>query len=161
MGKETLMNLDVEDTQKGRYLTFCLGEEVFGIEIQHVTEIVGMQPITEIPEVPDYVRGIINLRGEIIPVIDVRIKFKKDEIEYDNRTCIVVVDIQDISVGLIVDNVSEVLTISEENIVDPPDYRTGFQNRYIKNIGRSDDGVKLLLDCNRILDSEELEAISN
>lgn len=160
MEKEAMNIENVEDTQKGRYLTFSLGEEVFGIEIRHVTEIVGIQPITRIPEVPVYVKGIINLRGQIIPVIDMRLKFRKEEIDYTNRTCIIVVDIEGMSVGLIVDNVSEVLTISDENIVAPPDYKTGFQNRYIKNIGRANDGVKLLLDCEKILTNEELLEIS-
>jgi purine-binding chemotaxis protein CheW len=160
MSKDSLEIMDVEDTQKGRYLTFSLGEEIFGIEIRHVTEIVGIQPITKIPEVPVYVKGIINLRGQIIPVLDMRLKFRKDEMKYTNRTCIIVVEIEGMSVGLIVDNVSEVLTISDENIVEPPDYKTGFQNRYIKNIGRADDGVKLLLDCEKILTNEELLEIT-
>jgi purine-binding chemotaxis protein CheW len=160
MEKETMNIENVEDTQKGRYLTFSLGEEIFGIEIRHVTEIVGIQPITKIPEVPVYVKGIINLRGQIIPVLDMRLKFRKEEIDYTNRTCIIVVEIDSMLVGLIVDNVSEVLTISDENIVEPPDYKTGFQNRYIKNIGRANDGVKLLLDCEKILTNEELLEIS-
>lgn len=149
-----------EDTQKGRFLTFQLGGEVFGIEIKYVTEIVGIQPITDIPEVPNYVKGIINLRGKIIPVVDVRLKFKKETIPYNDRTCIVVIDLDEVSMGLIVDAVSEVLTITEENIVPPPSYKTGFQNRYIKGVGKTDSGVKLLLDCKKLLTSEELQEIS-
>lgn len=108
-----------EDTQQDRYLTFSLGNQIFGIEIRYVTEIIGIQPITEVPEMPDYVKGIINLRGKIIPVIDVRLKFRKEPAEYNDRTCIIVIDIHEISIGLIVDNVAEVLTITEENIVPP------------------------------------------
>jgi purine-binding chemotaxis protein CheW len=162
MTKENIQEIEIqeEDTQKGRFLTFKLGEEVFGLEIKYVTEIVGIQPITKIPEVPDYVKGIINLRGKIIPVIDVRIKFKKEPIEYDERTCIIVIDIDDMSVGLIVDNVSEVVTIKEENVVPPPSYKTGFENRYIKGVGKSKDGVKLLLDCNKLLTREEKQEIN-
>lgn len=160
MNKATISTEYEEDTQKGRYLTFTLGEEIFGIEILHVTEIVGMQSVTAIPEVPLYVKGIINLRGQIIPVMDMRLKFRKKEKAYDNRTCIIVVDIEGMSVGLIVDKVSEVLTINEESIVDPPDYRTGFQNNYIQNIGMVNDGVILLLDCEKILTNEELLEIS-
>lgn len=148
-----------EDTQQDRYLTFSLGNQIFGIEIKFVTEIIGIQPITEVPEMPDYVKGIINLRGKIIPVIDVRLKFRKDPAEYNDRTCIIVIDIHEISIGLIVDNVAEVLTITGENIVPPPDYRTGFQNRYIKGIGKSDKDVKLLLDCDKLLKEEEIEDI--
>lgn len=158
--KNEKLEIHEEDTQKGRFLTFKLGEEVFGLEIKCVTEIVGIQPITVIPEVPEYVKGIINLRGKIIPVIDVRIKFKKEPVEYDERTCIIVIDIDDMSVGLIVDNVSEVVTIKDEDIVPPPSYKTGFQNRYIKGVGKSKDGVKLLLDSNKLLTYEEKQDIS-
>lgn len=146
-----------EDTLKGRYLTFLLDNQVFGIEIKYVTEIIGMQPIAEVPEVPAYVKGIINLRGKIIPVIDVRLKFKKEPLEYNDRTCIIVVDIQSLSVGLIVDNVAEVIAIADENIVPPPDYKTGFQSRYIKGIGKVGGDVKLLLDCDRFLKDDEID----
>ena len=148
-----------EDTQKGKFLTFALGREVYGIEIRYVTEIIGIQPITIVPEVPEYVKGIINLRGKIIPVIDVRLKFRKEAMEYNDRTCIVVVDIQAIAVGLIVDQVAEVTTIPDENIVPPPDAKTGFQNRYIKGVGKVGSEVKLLLECERLLTDEEAEAL--
>lgn len=105
-----------EDTQSGKYLTFPLGNEVFGIEIKYITEIIGIQTITIVPEVPKYVKGIINLRGKIIPVVDVRLKFNKEEAEYNDRTCIIVIDIKDITIGLIVDCVSEVVDITDENI---------------------------------------------
>lgn len=150
-----------EDTQHGRYLTFALGEEAFGLEIKNVTEIVGVQPITPIPEVPAYVKGVINLRGKIIPVIDVRARFGRDSIPYDDRTCIIVVDILDVCVGLIVDNVAEVITIDDANIVPPPDWRTGAQNRYIKAIGKVGNDVKLLLDCDKLFHNSELADIEN
>jgi purine-binding chemotaxis protein CheW len=149
-----------EDTQHGRFLTFALGEEVFGIEIRFVKEIIGLQPITKLPEVPDYIKGIINLRGKIIPVIDVRLKFKKDAMEYNDRTCIIVVETSEISVGLIVDNVAEVLAIDDENIVPPPDARAGIQNRYINGIGKVGSEVKLLLDCERLFREEEAQLMS-
>ena len=146
-----------EDTQHGRYLTFNLGEEDFGLEIRYVTEIIGMQPITKMPEVASYIKGIINLRGKIIPVIDMRLKFGKAPAEYDDRTCIVVIDTQELIVGLIVDKVSEVMTIDDQDIVPPPDHRTGIRNRYIQGIGKVDDTVKLLLDCSMLLDGEEVQ----
>lgn len=149
-----------EDTQKGRFLTFPLGKESYGIEIKYVTEIIGIQAITEIPELPDYVKGIINLRGKIIPVMDVRTRFKKEAKEYNDRTCIIVVDIRDISIGLIVDNVSEVLTIPEEDIVEPPQMNKAFSNRYIKNIGKVGNDVKLLLDCDKLLSEDDLQELS-
>lgn len=145
-----------EDTQYGRFLTFALGEENYGIEIRFVTEIIGIQPISKIPEVPEYIKGIINLRGKIIPVIDVRLKFKKDAIEYNDRTCIIVIDTGEISVGLIVDNVAEVIGIDDEDIVPPPDSRTGIKNRYIQGVGKVGGEVKLLLDCEKLFDEDEV-----
>ncbi|MEN8908222.1 MAG: chemotaxis protein CheW, partial [Clostridiales bacterium] len=111
---------ELEDTQKDKYLTFQLDKESYGIEIKYVTEIIGIQKITEIPELPNFVKGIINLRGKIIPVIDVRLKFGKQYKEYNDRTSIVVIEIKDTLVGLIFDVVSEVLSIVDSNIVDPP-----------------------------------------
>lgn len=150
-----------EDTQHGRFLTFNLGEEVYGIEIEFVTEIIGLQQITKIPEVADYIKGIINLRGKIIPVIDMRLKFNKEPIEYDDRTCIVVVDTQEVVVGLIVDKVAEVLTIDDDDIAPPPSYKSGIRNRYIRGIGKIGDEVKLLLDCKKLFDENETQEISD
>lgn len=149
-----------EDTQKGRFLTFLIGKDTYGIEIKYVTEIIGIQAITEIPELPEYIKGIINLRGKIIPVMDVRLRFKKEQREYNDRTCVIVIDINSISIGLIVDSVSEVLTIPEQDIVEPPKMNTGFNNRYIKNIGKVGNDVKLLLDCEKLLTEEEMDHLS-
>ncbi len=150
---------ELEDTQRGRYLTFALGEEIFGIEIRHVLEIIGILPITRLPGAPDYIKGIINLRGRIIPVVDVRLKFKKPAAAYDDRTCIIVTETQDISVGLIIDHVTEVVTIEDEDIVPPPQYADG-QARYIQGISKADGKVVLLLDCVTLF-SEEAEAHSH
>ncbi len=154
--RDTLME---EDTQHGRFLTFALGSEVFGLEIRHVTQIVGVLPITPIPETPEFVKGVINLRGKILPVIDMRLKFKKTPIAYDDRTCIIIVDIKDVSVGLIVDNVAEVLTIADEDIAPPPQYSSGSQNRYIKGVGKVGSDVKLLLDCERLFNEGEFAVV--
>jgi purine-binding chemotaxis protein CheW len=149
-----------EDTQKDKFLTFVSGNESYGIEIRHVTEIIGIQPITEVPELPEYIKGIVNLRGKIIPVMDVRLRFRKASREYDDRTCVVVIDIEEISIGLIVDSVSEVLSIPESEIVMPPEvHKNG--NKYIKGIGKVGNEVKLILDCNKLLREEELESLSN
>lgn len=148
-----------EDTQKGKFLTFSLGKEYYGIDIIYVTEIVGIQPITEVPELPDYLKGIINLRGKIIPVMDARLKFKKPQVEYTDRTCIIVVDIADISIGLIVDDVSEVLNIPEEDIVPPPNiHKTG--KKFIKSVGKSGSNVTLILDCDKLLDEDDLDSLN-
>ena len=108
-----------DDKDEGQYLTFSVENESYGLEIIYVTEIIGIQRITEVPELPEYVKGIINLRGKIIPVMDIRLRFEKPFREYDEKTCIVVVEIEDISVGIIVDAVSEVITVRDEDIVPP------------------------------------------
>ncbi len=146
-----------EDTLKDRFLTFSIEREFYGIEVRYIIEIIGMQPITEIPKLPGYVKGIINLRGKIIPVMDIRLRFKKEPKEYNDRTCIIVVDIGDLSIGLIVDSVSDVLTIPEQDIVEPPSINKGFSNRYIKKIGKINNEVKLLLDCNKLLSDDEFK----
>lgn len=151
--------MEEEDTQHGRYLTFALSAEVFGLEIKYVTEIVGMQTITPLPETPEYVKGIINLRGKIIPVIDVRLKFKKEPIDYNDRTCIIVIEIADTTVGLIVDNVAEVLAINDEAIAPPPDHRTGAQNRYIAGIGKVSNLVVLLISCEKLFEEDEIHIL--
>ena len=148
-----------EDTQKGKFLTFNLEEESYGIEIKHVTEIIGILPITVVPELPDFIKGIVNLRGKIIPVMDMRLKFKKDYMTYNERTCIIVVDVREHSVGLIVDSVAEVTNIKEEDIVDQPLLSSGVSNQYIKSIGKVNNEVKLLLDCEKLLSNHEYDMI--
>lgn len=148
-----------EDTQKGKYLTFSMGKEIFGVEIKYVTEIIGIQPITQVPELPEYLRGIINLRGKIIPVMDVRLRFKMPFREYNDRTCIIVIEILDISIGLIVDSVSEVLSIPREDIVPLPEVHNGQSYRYMKGIGKVGNEVKLILDCDKLLSLQEAEII--
>jgi purine-binding chemotaxis protein CheW len=144
-----------EDTQKGRFLTFSIEKESYGIEIKYVTEIIGIQEITEIPELPKFVKGIINLRGKIIPIMDVRIRFNKEPKDYNDRTCVIVVDIKDLSIGIVVDSVSEVISIPEQDIVEPPQISKGFNNRYIKRIGKVGNDVKLLIDCEKLLTDDE------
>ncbi len=145
---------------KGKYLTFFIGKEMYGIDISYVTEIVGIQEITKMPDMPDYIKGIINLRGIIVPLIDIRLRFSMEEKEYDDRTCIVVVDFAGTSIGLIVDSVSEVIDLSETSIVDLPHNSIGLSNRYIKNIGKLDSNVILLIDCEKLLTDDEFEDIS-
>jgi purine-binding chemotaxis protein CheW len=143
--------MEEEDAQEGRYLTFGVAGEIYGIEIRYVTEIVGLQPITGIPEMPDYVKGIINLRGKVFPVIDMRIRFLKNSAAYTDRTCIIVVELQDVTVGFIVDKVEEVLSIGKENVAPPPDQKTGADSRNVKGIGKTANGIILLLDCEKVL----------
>lgn len=149
-----------EDTQKGKFLTFLIGKETYGFEIKYVTEIIGIQTITEVPELPEYIKGIINLRGKIIPVMDVRLRFKKEFREYNDRTCVIVIDTKDISIGIIVDSVSEVITIDEADIVPPPDINKA-TNRFIKGIGKVGNDVKLILDCDKLLNDEDAQSLEN
>ncbi|HWT73393.1 MAG TPA: chemotaxis protein CheW [Mobilitalea sp.] len=150
-----------EDTQKGRYLIFALDNEMFGIEIQYVIEIISIQTITTVPEMPEYIKGIINLRGKIIPLMDVRIRFKKAAKEYNDRTCVIVVDVNNVSLGLIVDSVSEVLSIPEEDSVDPPKMNNSMANNYIRKIGKVGTEVKLLLDCSKLISDDILDNLEN
>lgn len=149
MNEAAWMNED-EDTVTGKYLTFNLGQEVYGLEISVVTEIVGMQNITEVPDLPLYMKGVINLRGKIIPVIDAGIKFRKPPVAYHERTCIIIMDIDNALIGLIVDKVNEVIDIPEEKVVPPPDGKTGFSNQFIKGIGMIGNDMKLLVDSFKI-----------
>lgn len=160
MAKPALMGLagqeEQEDTLRGKYLIFSMGKELYGMEIRYITEIIGLQPITDVPEMPPYIKGITNLRGKIIPVMDARLRFKKEERKYDDRTCIIVLDTQALSVGLIVDSVAEVLTLEEEDIAPPPEISKEGR-RYIKGVGKSGGEVKLLLDCQKLLTDDEAE----
>jgi len=133
------------------YLTFAVGDEDYGLEISVVTEIINVQTITDVPELPAYIKGIINLRGKIIPVMDVRIRFNKDQQEYNDRTCIIVVDAQGTGIGLIVDTVRGVMDILDDEITDPSSHRSGYENRYIRGIGKTSQGVKLLLNLERLV----------
>jgi len=152
-----------EDTQKDKYLIFSIGKEYYGIDIKYVIEIIGIEPITEVPELPNFIKGIINLRGKVIPVMDVRLKFKKKEKEYDDRTCIIVVEIENISIGLIIDRVIEVVSINEINISPPPRINSNKDNanKYIKGIGKIQNEVRLLIDCHKLLEEEEIEELIN
>ena len=148
-----------EDTQEGKYLTFRIGREEYGIEIRYVTEIIGIQKITDLPDTPEFVKGVINLRGKVIPVIDVRIRFELSEREYDERTCIIVVNINSTSVGLIVDSVSEVLDIAADDIENPPKVNKGGGSRYIQGLGKVGESVKIILNIHRLLFEEEMDQI--
>ncbi|WP_459477307.1 chemotaxis protein CheW [Clostridium saccharoperbutylacetonicum] len=152
-----------EDTQKDKYLIFSIGNECYGIDIKYVTEIIGIEPITEVPELPNYIKGVINLRGKIIPVMDVRLRFKKEPKEYDDRTCIVVVEIGNINIGLIIDRVLEVVNIDESNISPPPKINSNKDNanKYIKGIGKIQNEVRLLIDCHKLLEEDEIEEIKS
>ncbi len=140
-----------EDTQEDKFLTFVLNKEEYGIEIRHVTEIIGIQNITEVPDMPHYIKGVINLRGKVIPVMDVRLRFGVAEREYDDRTCIIVINIEEQSVGMIVDRVSEVLDIPKSEVEPPPKVKKSESSRFIKGMGKVGERVKILLNEYQLL----------
>jgi purine-binding chemotaxis protein CheW len=146
--------------REGKYLTFCLAEEEYGIGILKIKEIIGMMPITAVPQVPDFVKGVINLRGKVIPVIDLRLRFGIPAMDYTDRSCIVVVEMKGESgtvlIGIVVDAVSEVLNIKEADIEDTPTFGVKLNTDYILGMAKMDNGVKILLDIDRVLGSEEL-----
>ena len=155
---KSTVNNPVDDT-KGRFLTFQVDEEMFGIELKDVMEIVGIQSITRMPEMPDYIKGIINLREKIIPVMDVRLRFRMPETAYNDRTCIIVIDYGNVSIGLIVDSVSEVLTIPDKDIAEKPEISFYGSCGYINNIGKIGEKIVLLIDCGKLLNEEAFDTV--
>lgn len=151
------------NSQKDKYVTFKSGDEYFGLKIEYVNEIIVFQEITEVPESEDYMKGLINLRGKIIPVIDVRLRFKQEPFEYNDRTCIIVVNVKGVIVGLIVEKIAEVVEITEENILPSPKMgkNDNTENKYVYAIGKVGDEVKLLLDPDRLLNDEGLTNLGN
>lgn len=139
-----------------QYLSFLIESEYYGIDISTVIEIIGMQKITRMPQQPDYVNGVINLRGRIIPTIDVRTRFGKEKTEYDERTCIIVVDIREMMVGFIVDRVDEVIEIADEWISPPPQFNSDFKGKYVKGIAKRNENIMMLLESSLLLSEEEL-----
>ncbi|MCF6267162.1 MAG: chemotaxis protein CheW [Desulfuromusa sp.] len=153
----TTTHFDAEDTQKDKYLTFHLAGEDYGIEIQYVIEIIGIQNITDVPDMPTFIRGVINLRGKVIPIMDVRARFGIEARDYDDRTCIIVVNINSTEVGLVVDEVSEVADIPESNVEPAPRTHKNSEESYIQGMGKINTDVKILLDVHKLLFSGEMQ----
>ncbi|MDE6566217.1 MAG: chemotaxis protein CheW [Lachnospiraceae bacterium] len=147
--------------ERDKYMTFQSGDEYYGLKIQYVNEIIQIQAITEIPETEDYIKGLINLRGKVIPVIDIHLRFKQDPFEYNDRTCIIVISIKSMLIGLIVEKIAEVVEIKEQNIMPPPTISRAdkVQNKYIYGIGKVGDSVKLLIDPDKLLNDEDLSTV--
>jgi purine-binding chemotaxis protein CheW len=154
------------DPRFGKYLTFLLGREEFAIRVLKVTEIIGIQDITAVPQTPPCVKGVINLRGKVIPVVDLRLKFSLPEKEYTPRTCIIVVQVQSggvsLPTGIVVDEVSEVLNLGAADIEDTPDFGegTGAATSYLLGMAKVKGKVKILLDIDRVLSSQEVRGLN-
>jgi purine-binding chemotaxis protein CheW len=149
----------------GKYLTFALGKEEYGLEILKVREIIGYMDITAVPKTPSYVRGVINLRGQVISVVDLRAKFGMEAAQRTDETCIIVVEIKSgdrkLSTGIIVDRVSEVLNIPGENIEEPPTFGASVATDFILGMGKIWQAVKILLDIDRVLAKDEIAQLTN
>ena len=163
-GQWTLANIKntLEDLE-GKYLTFILNKEEYGIGILKIKEIIGMMPITTVPQTPEFVKGVINLRGKVIPVIDLRLRFGMDAVDYSERTCIIVVEIEGSSgtilIGIVVDSVSEVLNIKGDDIEETPTFGGKLNTDYILGMAKTEGTVKILLDIDKVLNSNELSLL--
>lgn len=154
--------------KEGKYLTFALGKEEYGIGILRVKEIIGMMPVTAVPQTPRFVKGVINLRGKVIPVVDLRLKFGMEELGYTERTCIIVVEVAgdaagtqvDTQIGIVVDAVSEVLNIKAEDVEETPTFGSMLRTDFILGMAKMEGGVKILLDIDKVLSRQEFETVS-
>jgi purine-binding chemotaxis protein CheW len=158
------------DPRPGKYLTFCLGREEFAIQVVRVREIMGVPEVTAVPQTPEYVKGVINLRGKVIPVVDLRLKFGLAELEHSQRTCVIVVQIDlawaagetsRLHIGIIVDAVTEVLTLQTSDIENTPDFGSGLAIPYLLGMAKIKGKVKILLDINRVLSAQEAAGLGS
>ncbi len=151
----------VVDETKTQYMTFRCCEEIYGISLENVNEIIGLQQYTSVPETEDYIMGLINLRGKVIPVIDVRIRFGRQPLEYNDRTSVIVIQVRDEVIGLIVDGIEGVVTIGKSDTLPPPsvsDFKTQ-SRKYVFGIGKVGDAVKLLLDPDKLIHDEPMQEV--
>ena len=155
----TQMETDV-GTKGGKYLTFGLAEETYGLEILKVREIIGLMDITAVPRTPGFVKGVINLRGKVIPVVDLRLKFGMAEAERTEQTCIIVVDVSRVEMGILVDKVSEVLNIAGGDIEDTPSFGVNVDTGFILGLGKANDRVTILLDISKVLGGDEMDHLA-
>jgi purine-binding chemotaxis protein CheW len=151
------------EQREGKYLTFTLADEEYGIGILKIKEIIGMMTVTTVPQTPEFVKGVINLRGKVIPVIDLRLRFGMESMDYTERTCIIVVEIDGtvgtVQIGIVVDSVSEVLNIKADEIEDTPTFGARLNTDYILGMAKMGGGVKILLDINRVLKAKEVDLL--
>ena len=149
--QQTASALETVETKAGKYLTFSLSGEEYGLEILKVREIIGVMDITDVPRTPEFVKGVINLRGKVIPVVDLRLKFAMPEAEHTEETCIIVVNVGDVEMGIVVDKVSEVLDIAAQEIEESPSFGASVDTDFILGMGKAGDRVTILLDVEKVL----------
>lgn len=156
---EAIADKNETSSVEGKFLTFVLGDEIYGIEILRAREIICLMNITTVPQTPDYMKGVINLRGKVIPVIDLRLKFSMPEEEHTKETCIIVTEVNNSSIGIIVDSVSEVSDIGSGEIEDAPQFGQGIDTDFIMGLGKVKEKIIILLDIEEVLSSEDLEIV--
>ncbi len=156
---ETVLKEKNISSHEGKFLTFVLGNEEYGVEILKVREIMGIMEITPVPQTPDYMKGVINLRGKVIPIIDLRLKFAMPEVERTKETCIIVAEVGSAQVGIIVDSVSEVTDIKGEDIEEAPSFGQGIDTNFIMGLGKTKKKIVILLDIEKVLTTEEIKMV--
>ncbi len=157
---DLVADVEGDEDQRDKYLLFTMAKETYGIAIASITEIIEMQNITSLPDMPDYVRGVINLRGRIIPLVDLRLKFGLAERKYDDRTCTIIINVENTQLGFIVDTVAEVQDLDKSAIDPPPEFETvSGREHFVSGLGKMNDEVIILLEPKQILGKEELEVI--
>jgi len=159
LDEELLDEEEDEEILKDKYLAFRLGDEDYALDIACVTEIIGMQPINRVPDMPGYIKGVINIRGRVVPVMDVRLRVRMDERAYDTRTCIIVILLNGNNLGLIVDRVSEVVYMPEEDIEARPTISMKVRDQFIRGMGKVNGQVKMIMDVNRLLHQRDLSIL--
>jgi purine-binding chemotaxis protein CheW len=161
MSTATAATTSAQSAHAGKYLTFFLDNEEYGLKILTVHEIIGMMPVTRVPRTPEFIRGVVNLRGKVIPVVDLRLRFNMDVIEASQDICIIVVQVRGIQMGIVVDRVSEVVTVAAEDIEPPPSFGVDVPTDFLLGIGKSQGRVKLLLDIDHVLTTTEFAAATD
>jgi purine-binding chemotaxis protein CheW len=162
--KDNEAKINFQDNLAGKYLTFRLGDEIYALEILKVQEIIGLMKVTHVPRTPEFIRGVINLRGKVIPVIDLRLKFDSTNLVDTDRTCIIVVQLnagsESIIMGIIVDEVSEVVDITSDQIEEPPTFGDSVNTEFIMGMGKFEQKVIMLLDIEKVLTKDEISSAS-
>lgn len=159
MEQQNVIQTEVLEDRTNKYLTFGLGEEIYGLEIMQVSEVIGMMQITRVPRMPDFIRGVINLRGRVIPVMDLRARFNMQAVEIDRANCVVVTRVGEIDMGLMVDRVLEVVDIPDSQIEPVPAFGADIDAEFIKGIGKTGDNITMLFDADKLLTGGELTSL--
>jgi purine-binding chemotaxis protein CheW len=150
----------LRDVNSKKYITFTVADDIYAIEISHVLEIIGLHKITDIPKTPTYIKGVINLRGEIVPIVDTRLKFMKEEVEYNELSSIIVIADEEMTIGILVDRVAEVVEIPDFDVILPPEYRHNVESQYIKGVGHVSGIRQYIIDVEKFMLDEQFDLLN-